>query len=112
METRFEQERDDFEFYLLDTCNYSKKVAIDCLSRCRRIETHITNDLSESVSSEQEFNNLIIQIQQYSSSKCEQKKSEYTLAGSLRAAAKKYALYLFPQKALNYPKGYGKNKNR
>jgi hypothetical protein len=112
METRFEKERNDFECYLIDTYGYSKKVAKDCMSRCKRIETHISSDLSKSVSNVKEFENLIIQIQQYSSSICDQKESAYSLTGSLRAAAKKYALYLFPQKAASSPTAHGKSTYR
>lgn len=109
MKTRFENERNDFECYLIDTCGYSKKAAKDYVSRCRRIETHVSSDLSKSVSNEQEFETLIIQIQQYSSSVCAQKESAYSLTGTLRAAARKYALYLFPQKASNYPTAHGRS---
>lgn len=108
MKTRFEKERNDFEYYLIDTYGYSKKAAKDCVSRCRRIETHVSSDLSKSVSNEKEYESLIIQIQQYSSSACNQKELAYSLTATLRAAAKKYALYLFPQKASNYPTAHGK----
>jgi len=112
MESCFDEERHDFESYLIKTFNYSNKVAKDCASRCKRIENHVTSDLSNSVSNIDEFENLIIKIQLYATTVCKNKKTAYTLTGSLRAAARKYAFYLYPCEAIDYPSAHGKSKYR
>ena len=109
MTTRFEKNKSNFESYLISTYNYSKKVAKDYVSRCKRIEQYITSDLSKSVCEEKSFVILLNDIQAYSVLSTSTKESAYTLSGSLRAAAKKYALYLCPEKAKNYPTAHGKS---
>ena len=109
MTTRYEKNKRNFESWLISTHNYSKKVAKDHVSRCKRIEKNITSDLSKSVFDENNFVILMKAIQEYSVSSTSTKESAYTLSGTLRAAAKKYALYLYPEKAKNYPAAHGKS---
>lgn len=110
MNYKFDEERYEFEKYLMSTFNYSKKAAKDCASRCKRIERDIASDLSSAVSDVVKFERLISQIQSYAITVRDNKKSAYSLAGSLRAAAKKYACYLYPERAVSYPAAHGKSK--
>lgn len=110
MNYKFDEERYEFEEYLMSTFNYSRKAAKDCASRCKRIERNITSDLSSAVSDAVKFERLISQIQGYAITVRENKKSAYSLAGTLRAAAKKYACYLHPERAISYPTAHGKSK--
>lgn len=107
IKSNFDDDRRDFESYLINTFDFSKKAAKDCASRCKRIEIHVSKNLSTSVSSIDSYENLLIQIQHYAVSVYAEKKKAYALAGTLRGAAKKYALYLYPDKANDYPKAYG-----
>lgn len=110
MISRFDKERHSFESYLIKEFNYSKKASKDCASRCKRIETYISKNLSKSVSNNNEFEILLVKIQHYAISISTEKKSTYAITGTLRVAAKKYALYLYPQRAKKYPTGYGKSQ--
>jgi hypothetical protein len=110
MKSNLAEKQLDFESYLIETFNYTTKTAKDCSSRCKRIEKNITNDLSLSVSDVEKFEELVIQIRIYASSICKDKSKANSLAGTLRAAAKKYAHYLYPKKAKNYPFAHGKTK--
>jgi hypothetical protein len=110
MKSSFDKERNNFELYLLETFDYSKKAAKDCASRCKRIESNLSIDLSKAVSNTEEFENLSNEIQLYAVSISKGKESAYSITGTLRSAAKKYALYLYPEKAKKYPTAHGKSK--
>lgn len=107
MSSDFDEERLKFEGYLIETFGYSKKVAKDYASRCKRIERDVRVDLSLAVSNAARYEKLLGQIQVYAITVRKEKKSAYSLTAMLRAAAKKYALYLYPKKATSYPSAHG-----
>lgn len=100
----------DFDHWLQQTAGYSKKASRDCISRCKRIETDLLVTLSKAVSSQEKFDILMNDIQIYAKEKSTTKKAAYTLAGTLRAAARKYAHYKYPEKSDKYAAAYGKYK--
>lgn len=110
MESSFDKERKNFELYLSEHFNYSIKTAKDCASRCKRIENNLSTDLSKAVSNIEEFESLLNEIQLYAVSISKSRRPAYSITGTLRAAAKKYALYLYPDKAKKYPTAHGKSK--
>lgn len=86
----------EFENWLISNYGYSNKAARDCISRCHRIEKNLLN-LNEAVSKEDRFNKLLNDIQKYSLVNAKNKKSSHSLNATLRASAKKYALYKHPK---------------
>jgi hypothetical protein len=106
MKLSIDDERLVFEVWLKSHYGYSKKAFQDCISRCRRIEKKITPCLADMVSNEAGFSNLMSDIQKYSVKVSSNTPSAYALTGTLRAAAKRYALFKFPKLAKNYPSSY------
>jgi hypothetical protein len=86
----------DFESWLISTYGYSKKTARDCISRCNRIEKHLSLNLNEAISKEVSFNMLLIDIEKYSYINADNKRASHAIKATLRASAKKYTLYKNP----------------
>lgn len=98
----------NFEHWLQEELGYSNKAAKDCISRCKRIEKELVVMLTEATSSQEKFDMLMKEIQIYAQEKTTTKQSAYTLTATLRAAARKYADYKYPQRSGKYKTAHGK----
>jgi hypothetical protein len=98
----------NFEHWLQEELGYTKKAAKDCVSRCKRIEIELVLMLPDAISSQENFDVLMKDIQIYAQEKTTTKQAAYTLTATLRAAARKYADYKYPQKSGKYKTAHGK----
>ena len=105
-----DQRSNDFKAWLTSKKGYSSRAKSDCLARCRRIERELDIDLSDFFQSAESFSLLMANIKQYAKDVSENSSSQYTLTGTLRNAARKYALFSNPKlkgtfEAGNYGQG-------
>lgn len=108
--SQLESDKVLFERWLVSQKGYSIKAAKDYYSRCKRIEKEIAHDLYVSVSTAEKFEKLIDDIQSFSISNSSNKNSAYTLAATLKSAARKFALFKYPLLAEHYETAHGRSK--
>jgi hypothetical protein len=106
------ENRKEFEAWLTEQMSYSRVSAKDCCSRCKRIEKVLGIDLEFAVSSAREYEKLSDAINQYSIEISKTKESAYTLSGTLRRAAKCFAMYKTPSLAKDYKTAHGRFRYR
>ncbi len=95
-------ERLKFEKWLKSTRGLTTKSAHDCWSRCKRIDTEITDSICDAVSNQSNFRQLITDIHEYSLRTAKSLESAYSLCGTLRNAAKRYAEFKNPAVVESY----------
>lgn len=104
--TQFEKDIEHFREWLVDS-GMTSKLAIDCISRCRRVEKVLNIDLKVAVSNNDDFQQLIADIKTYVTSQKQSFSSRevrYATSNMLRAASRKYAEFKYPSKSKDYPK--------
>ena len=92
-----DQSSNDFKAWLTSEKGYSPRAKSDCLARCRRIERELDINLSDFFQSAESFSLLMSNIKEYAKNVSESPSSQYALTGTLRNAARKYALFSNPK---------------
>lgn len=90
----------------------SYKVARDLVSRCKRIERDLGVNLDHETSNYEQFRLLLIAIADHAPQHCQAASTATRYTSSLRAAARKYALFRHGEKALTYKYAHALAKNR
>ena len=88
----------------------SDRVAGNYISRCRRIESNLKINLCSEVETEESFKSLMLEIQKYADSNSKTLGAAYTLTGSLRLSARKFAEFWLGKKAEKFPMCHGTSK--
>lgn len=97
-----------FRRWLLDS-GIASRVAGDYICRCRRIERELNVSLVRAVQSERPYVELMQKIRDYATSSAESASSTYSLAATLRRAARKFAEFLKGDLSHDYPDGRSAN---
>lgn len=102
----FEENKEDFRKWLIEDKKLSSRVAGDVLSRCKRLNKTILEDIDLSISSPESYLASLKEIKDYSKRGKQSAKTQYALDATLIAAMKKYCEYKNPHTFQNYPNGY------
>ena len=96
---------ENFLKFLVIRHNISGRVARNYLSRCRRLETVLNIDLVNETSSTEAYLNHVEKIASYAENYFETASEVMIFTGTLRLAAKKFALFAHGSK-VKFPRGY------
>lgn len=98
---------DKFLKFLITKHNISDRVARNYLSRCRRLEATLNIDLVSETSSTDAYINLAEKIASYAENYYATAAEVMVCTGTLRLAAKKFAMFAHGSK-VKLPRVYGK----
>ena len=102
----FNENKEEFRKWLIEDKKISHRAAGDILSRCKRLDNIVLDSLQISVSSPESYLIALKEIKEYAVIDKQNKKTQYALTATLRAAMKKYCEYMNPQTFEQYPDTY------
>lgn len=98
-------DRKKFLNFLVTRHNISDRVARNYISRCRRLESILNIDLVSATSSAEAYINLVEKIASYAENHFHTASEVMIFNGTLRLAAKKFALFIHGSK-VKLPRAY------